>query len=135
MMLKYLIVLIGFISCANQNDSKLYLNWEDPFIEELGTYTINNDTLKVYVENSIIKFELKNQSNQILLKSTTQPSIYHRWFLYFDDDNNLWFYSGDIGIDLYIKLEKSYEYRAVDFFNDVEMNNLPTEFKIKLENG
>lgn len=131
--MKYSLLLIMLAFCTNQETPRLYENWEGKFIEEVGIYTFDSYSLSVLVEEETLRFELRSESDQTLVQSNSSPSIYHRWFLYVDDDNNIWFYSGDTGIDLYINMIDMYEYRYVDFFDDEEMKKIPEEFKNKLD--
>jgi hypothetical protein len=75
------------------------LNSKNELIRRPGIYTIGPQGVKlnIWLNNGIVYYDAE-KNGQKLLQSTGRPSNAQRWFLCWDDKDNLWFDSSDIGM-------------------------------------
>jgi len=71
--------------------------WESGEITNYGTYNNTDLKIKVYEENSYLKYEVRNEKNEVVIKNDDNLSVVHQWGLFVDDDKNVWVFSSDIG--------------------------------------
>ena len=85
--------------------------------------------IKVDDKDDIISFTVSNPKNEIVFKSIKEISNIHKWYLYWDDKNEvLWVFSGDIGSSVWFKQDSIFKETTITYENQ---NKLP--FKIPKE--
>lgn len=80
-------------------------NWKNAFADRPGTYaTPDGRVFEVGTPKGLVTYELRDPAGKVLLKTNEyRASDFHRWFFYMDDKNRLWFYSGDIGVFVWLQ--------------------------------
>lgn len=80
-------------------------NWQNAFADRSGTYTMpDGRVFEVSTPGGIVTYELRDPAGRVLLKTNEyRASDFHRWFFYVDDKNRVWFYSGDIGVFVWLQ--------------------------------
>jgi len=82
---------------------------EGVLIRSTGSFPLNENrlTLNVAVDSEgIVRYALKDRNGTTLIdskKRTENPGAYQRWFLFWSNDSQLWFWSSDIGDFLWTK--------------------------------
>jgi len=122
------IIIIGiFLSCGNKHPK-----WNGGMIKEFGVYYVSqkNYTIEVYSRDGLLNYFVKNSSGKrIIIGPTYGTSIYQKWAMYFDKNNNLWIESSDIGTSLW-KYVGPDEYREIDLSKEKQyLELMPKELK------
>ncbi len=126
-----LFVFCVFISCKNsskykQNDQLLHLN---TIIDQKGIYTNDslNLSLKIYLENTLVQYQLSDLENNLLFQSSSPSfSNVHNWGIVLDETGTFWIQSSDIGLYLLTK-DKDLAYKLESFgaLNEQNIKRLP----------
>ena len=119
-------VMLILVACETQ---KLHPNWLGGAITKAGNYEITqtNQIITVfYDKEGFVNYFLTDDSNR-LIDPINKPSKYHRWMLYWDSQERLWCFSGDIGTSVWIK-NKEETYRHYDLVSRKDLiSEMPVE--------
>jgi hypothetical protein len=99
------ITLFIVITCGCRDyDYKVYKDWKGGYLDTFGKYIMQKEptTLDVYNAKGLLRYSLI-VNKDTALKSKENASIYQRWFLYLDEQRNLWVESSDIGVWVWCK--------------------------------
>lgn len=101
------IVLSGLAAAALLTASTLrrqsaatFAAWSGGMIKAAGTYGRpgSGQIIRVWIdEGGLVQYAIDNTSGATLFATSARPSDHSRWFIFVDDRNWLWVYSGDIG--------------------------------------
>lgn len=131
--MKKIVVLILMVTCNNQEKPKIYDDWKGGFIERPGVYILADKKIEVENLEGIIKYQLLTEDQKVIFSSFSKPSVYHRWFLYWDEMENIWLYSSDIGGEVWKKDTLStYNHSYLNVF--VDTLEMPIEYFEKMKN-
>ncbi|MBO6524846.1 MAG: hypothetical protein JJ971_13525 [Balneolaceae bacterium] len=130
--MKKIIVCLLIIFCNDEKEMKTYFDWNHELIDNFGIYEINDLRLSVYDDEKIVKYSLHDKEKNLLVESVSRASVYQSWYLLLDESYNLWFYSSDIGGEVWLKSEENlYKHEYVNFFNpSIE---IPEKLKTKVD--
>ena len=122
------IIIIGFLwSCGNKHP-----NWNGGMIKDFGVYHVSQKhyTIEVYSRDGLLYYFVKNLSGKrIIIGPTYGTSIYQKWAMYFDKNNDLWIESSDIGTSLW-KYVGPDEYKEIDLSKETQyLRQMPKELK------
>lgn len=76
------------------------------FIRNYGTYKIKKKGSVIDVDKNsdgILTYQVRDDSGKLMIESNENASVYQRWFLYWDKDENLWVNSSDVGCSVWKK--------------------------------
>ncbi len=98
------LLMMVMLSCNRIGSEKVYEHWNKGNVDSFGAYINNKEQLRlsVYNDNGLLRYMLIQHTDTVL-RSSENASIYQKWHLYLDDDNNFWVDSSDIGTWVWIK--------------------------------
>jgi hypothetical protein len=109
-------------------------SWEGELIEEKGLYYLSTQDLylNVYYSDRLLRYNLTNSKGDTIIKSINNPSILHRWYVYFDDKQNLWVYGSDNGGYVWCKNDEGYycQYNIIIHYD--KLDQAPVEIRDEL---
>ena len=91
----FFITLFYVVSCVDKSEKKA-----DSLIDTKGIFYSKTEKYKLIVEinnNSIVNYSVIDIKLSKRLFSDNAGSIYQRWYMVWDDMDNLWVHSSDIG--------------------------------------
>lgn len=123
------VIILTIFSCINKKD-KVWTG--EGMIDYSGEFkTKSMFLIKVDNKDDIISFTVSNLKNEIVLKSTKEISNIHKWYVYWDDKNEvLWVYSGDIGSSLWSEQDSIFKETTITYENQ---NKLPYTIPKEIE--
>ncbi len=121
-----ILILMSLAGC--RYSEKTDLHWKKVAVEEFGSYITPDKkiSLEVYEEDDLLQYRLINGADTV--SSNERASVFQRWSLYLDENDNLWVSSSDIGMWVWIKGSK---YQRYDLDEQPSGIAIPEEF-IKL---
>jgi hypothetical protein len=124
--LGFLMLLLS-IQCNNNKP-----NWEGGAIYIPGVYTLQRIgyTTTISSERNILHYTVRDKNGQIIIQSNENASILQKWLLYWDEQNNLWVKSADIG-DIVWQKSAAGTYKKIIVSEDSSARSrMPQELKI-----
>ena len=87
----YFLLMLVLLSGCNQKDE--IINWGGGMIEAPGTYYYpqSNLTLKVYLENGFVRYNLKDSLGGQLITYKENISTYQKWAFFIDENKRIGF--------------------------------------------
>lgn len=97
-----LIFLFFLICCSSKNN---FESGNDKVVDSEGNYLLKDScVLNIKVVDGIVTYNIKDLKQTILLSNRSSFSTYQNWYFYFDSRSmNLWIWSSDIGLLLWMK--------------------------------
>jgi hypothetical protein len=109
-------------SCSNPNCS-----WMGGEIVDFGEYCNGEIKIKVYEENSYLKYIVLNKNNDLVIKEDMNISIFQRWGLFLDKKGSFWLLSSDVGIYVWEKDSATGRYHKKTFYHKLGKDDVPPE--------
>jgi len=102
--------LVSFLFYNCSNSLPIYDNWHGDIAERRGKYIFKEKHLELdlFDEDGIFCYFLIQNKTDTLVRTQENASIWHSYFLYLDDEENLWVSSGDIGDWVWLKTDGTY---------------------------
>ena len=105
-----LVVTVVFVLRSRREDKS---PTNEGLIRRTGTYTVGTGPgerlLKIWSkDNGVIYFALSDPGSGATLVSEQLGSDFHRWFLYYHNNRDLWVHSSDIGSYVYALNDAGY---------------------------
>lgn len=96
--LSILILVVGTAGCSSK-----HYDWRGGLINNFGEYYLkkNAHVLKVTNNGGLLHYVLEDGNHKIVLQSLENISIYQHWAMFWDENDNLWIKSSDIGAFLW----------------------------------
>lgn len=128
-----LLVISALTRCESQSKKNEFI--KNAFITDVGTYSwINNKSIIVKnIDDDSKIFGIADDKNRIIYQQPMNVvfSNYHKWILYADENENVYFYNGDYSeTKALLWNTKSKKYDEVNFC--ATEIKLPIEFEKKL---
>jgi hypothetical protein len=81
-------------------------DYKGGFVRNYGVYKIKQDGYVINVDkdpDGILIYQVYDSSGNLIIESNEKASVYQRWFLFWDKDDNLWVHSSDVGCSVWRK--------------------------------
>ena len=105
--------------------------WSGGMIKAAGTYGSpgSGRIIRVWIDDGgLVQYAIDHTSGATLFATSARPSSHSRWFIFVDDLNWLWVYSGDIGASV-VKPDAAGAFVEVPLMpRDDLMQSAPAEF-------
>ena len=118
MILGFLVIPVCLTKCSTKD-----YDWKGGLLNRMGEYHLlkNGYILKVSNNDGLLNYVLEGPDQNIILKSQENISVYQRWSMFWDDKNNLWIYSSDIGTFCWERIAKDkYKEVSIERGSDLE---------------
>ncbi|MDL5050859.1 hypothetical protein QQ054_33205 [Oscillatoria amoena NRMC-F 0135] len=102
-------------------------NWSGGEITDYGTYCNGDLKIKVYEEDSYLRYEMRDKKDDVAVKYDMNISVVHHWGLFLDNDKNLWVFSSDIGDAVWKRDSLTGEYSKKIFHHSLTRDSVPSE--------
>ncbi|MGV3773950.1 MAG: hypothetical protein ACO1QB_13700 [Verrucomicrobiales bacterium] len=98
LLLSWLALIIVLLSGCGAKAPQ-HNKWAGGLIIKEGVYnTRHSETIHVKANNAgIVQFKIADSAGNIVGETAKRASAYQRWFLFWDEQKRLWFWSSDVG--------------------------------------
>jgi hypothetical protein len=121
--LSHFFLLLVLLSCT-----KTVRHWKGGSITSPGNYIHDNTLLiEVDIEDDLLKYTMKDDAGNEILRNKYNLSILHKWALYLDKDESLWVLSSDIGDGLWKRDSATNQYSYIGFDHYLTAREVPED--------
>jgi len=105
------------------------MSWNGAIIDKLGSYRIERLEYIVHItknDDAIIHYSVTDEFGTKIIESTEKASIFHRWCIFWDKQDKLWFWSSDIG-GFFWEKDSFGKYKQHEIYSDGHFKQMPLE--------